>query len=150
MQQAELNFMDSDYIFSDDLKQLNSSDLDFVSGLEPESMWQAEALSSGDNVTVAKMMGNQRPLENLDLKLHLLRVSDPELLQKDGMKGFMLFNPKLFDRSTAVMIFECFKNLLEMAVDYPHKVVWDLPMLTQAEQQRQLVEWNNTSAPCPK
>ncbi|MCP4090131.1 MAG: hypothetical protein GY746_10090, partial [Gammaproteobacteria bacterium] len=61
--------MDSDYIFSDDLKQLSSSDLDFVSGLELESMCQAEALSSGDNVTVAKMMGNQLPLENVDLKL---------------------------------------------------------------------------------
>ncbi len=113
-------------------------------------MWRAEALSSGDNVTVAKMMGNQLPLENVDLKLLLLHVTDSKLLRKDGMKGFMLFNPKLFDRSTVVMIFECFKNLLEMAVDYPHKVVWDLPMLTQAEQQRQLVEWNKTSTPCPK
>ncbi|MCP4316691.1 MAG: AMP-binding protein, partial [Hyphomicrobiales bacterium] len=26
----------------------------------------------------------------------------------------------------------------------------DLPMLTQAEQQKQLVDWNKTSAPCPK
>ncbi|MCP4088963.1 MAG: AMP-binding protein, partial [Gammaproteobacteria bacterium] len=43
--------------------------------------------------------------------------------------------------------FECFKNLLEM--ENPHKVVWDLPMLTQAEQQKQIVEWNKTSAPCP-
>ncbi len=48
------------------------------------------------------------------------------------------------------MIFDCFKNLLEMAVETPHKVVWDLPMLTQAEQQKQLVDWNKTSAPCPK
>ncbi|MCP4146077.1 MAG: hypothetical protein GY752_12475, partial [bacterium] len=142
--------MDSDYIFSVDLKQLSSSDLDFVSDLELESMWQAEALNRSDNVTVANMKGNQLPLENVDLKLLLLRVSDSELMQKDGMKGIMLFNRKLFDRSTVVIIFECFKNLLEMAVDYPHKVVWDLPMLTQAEQQRQLVEWNNTSAPCPK
>ncbi len=148
--QAELNFIDSDYIFSDDLKQLSSSDLDFVSGLELESMFQGEVLSSGDNVAVAKMLGNHLPLENVDLKLLLLRVSDSELLRKDGMKGFMLFNPKLFDRSTVIMTFDSFKNLLEMAVENPHKVVWDLPMLTQAEQQRQLVEWNKTSAPCPK
>ncbi|MCP4328958.1 MAG: AMP-binding protein, partial [Alphaproteobacteria bacterium] len=47
-------------------------------------------------------------------------------------------------------IFNCFKNLLEMAVENPYKVVWDLPMLTQAEQQKQLVEWNKTSAPSPK
>ncbi len=62
----------------------------------------------------------------------------------------MVFNSRLFDRNTVVMIFDCFKNLLEMAVENPHKVVWDLPMLTQAEQQRQLVEWNKTPAPCPK
>ncbi len=48
------------------------------------------------------------------------------------------------------MIFECFKNLMGMAVETPHKVVWDLPMLTQAEQQKQLVDWNKISAPCPK
>ncbi len=48
------------------------------------------------------------------------------------------------------MIFGCFKNLLEMAVENPNKVVWDFPMLTQAEQQRQLVEWNKTPSPYSK
>ncbi|MCP4145920.1 MAG: hypothetical protein GY752_11635 [bacterium] len=62
----------------------------------------------------------------------------------------IVYNSKLFDRGTVVMIFDCFKNLLEMAVENPHKVVWHLPMITQAERQRQLVEWNITSAPCPK
>ncbi|MCP4318472.1 MAG: AMP-binding protein, partial [Hyphomicrobiales bacterium] len=41
-------------------------------------------------------------------------------------------------------------NLLEMAVENPHKVAWGLPMLTHAEQQKQLVEWNKRSAPYPK
>ncbi|MCP4088398.1 MAG: hypothetical protein GY746_01190 [Gammaproteobacteria bacterium] len=99
---------------------------------------------------MAKKLEGQLPLENVDLTLCLLRVADPELLQKDGMKGFMFFNSRLFNRSTVAMIFECFKRLLEMAVENPDKVVWDLPMLTQAEQQRQLVEWNETSAPHPK
>ncbi len=48
------------------------------------------------------------------------------------------------------MIFNCFKNLLGKAVETLHMVAWDLPMLTQAEQQKQLVDWNKTSAPCPK
>ncbi len=143
-----LNLIDDPFI--DGLKQMSCSNVEFLSGWELESMWQAEELSSGDYVTVAKVMENKQSLEKMDLVLHLFRVTDSELLWKDGMKGSMLFNPKLFDRSTVVMIFECFKNLLEMAVDYPHKVVWDLPMLIEAEQQRQLVEWNNTSAPYPK
>ncbi len=118
--------------------------------MELESLWETEEQSRSDNVVVAKAVENLLPLENMDLVLTLLRVANPELLRKDGMKGFMLFNSKLFDRSTVVMMFECFKNLLEMAVENPHKVVWDLPMLTHAEQQKQLVDWNKTSAPCPK
>ncbi len=129
---------------------MNSSDVEFLSVLELESEWQNEALSRSDNVTVVEVIENLLPLENMDLILHLFRLTDPKLLQKDGMKGCMLFNSRLFDRSTVVMILDCFKKLLEMAVENPHKVVWDLPMLTQAEQQKQLVEWNKTSAPCPK
>ncbi len=130
---------------------MSSSNLEFLSILELEhSMRQAEELRKSDSIPVVKEMEGQLPLENLDLTLHLLRIADSELLRKDGMKGIMAFNSRLFDRSTAVMIFEYFKNLLEMAVESPHKVVWDLPMLTQAEQQKQLVEWNRTSAPFPK
>ncbi len=143
-----LNLIDDPLI--DSLKQMSSSDVEFLSGLELESMWQAVDLSRSGNVPLAKVMEGQLPLENMDLVLHLSRVADSELLQEDGIKGWAVYNSRLFDRSTAAMIFECFKNLLDMAVENPHKVVWDLPMLTQAEQQRQLVEWNRTSAPCPK
>ncbi len=129
---------------------MSSSDIEFLSALELESLWQTEEQSSSDNVTVANVMEGQQPLGNMDLSLFLFRVADSELLRKDGIKGTMLFNSKLFDLSTVVMMFECFKNLLEMAVENPHKVVWDLPMLTQAERQKQSVEWNKTSALCPK
>ncbi len=145
-----LNLKDFDDLFIDGLKRMNSADVEFLSGLELNSVFQVKELSRGDDVSVAKAMKGQHPLENMDLTLYLLRVADPELLQKDGIKGFVFFNLRLFDRSTVAMIFECFKNLLELAVENPRKVVWDLPMLTQAEQQKQLVEWNKTSAPCPK
>ncbi len=121
-----------------------------MSGSELESILNAKALSRSDNVTVEEVLEGQQASENMDLTLTLLRVADPEILRKDGIKGCMIYNLRLFDRSTVVMIFDCFKNLLEMAVEHPNKVVWELPMLTQAEQQRQLVEWNKTSAPCPK
>ncbi len=129
---------------------MSSSDLECLSILELDSLWQAEELRKSDNAPVAKVMEGQLHLENMDLVLTVLHISDSELLRKDGMKGVIVYNSRLFDRSTVVMIFDCFKNLLEMAVENPHKVVWDLPMLTQSEQQRQLVEWNNTYAPCPK
>ncbi len=145
-----LNLKDFEDLFSDGLKQMSSSDVEFLSGLELESMWQAEELRKSDNVLVVKEVDGQLPIENLDLALTLLRIADSELLRKDGMKGVMVYNSRLFDQSTVVMIFDWFKNLLEMAVENPHKVVWDLPILPQTEQQRQLVEWNKTSAPCPK
>ncbi len=130
---------------------MNSPDVEFLSCSELESMWQAEGLNKNDKAIVEKVVETPLPLENLDLVLTLLRFANPESLRNDGgMKGSMLFNSKLFDRSTVVMIFDCLKNLLEVAVENPHEVVWDLPMLTQTEQQKQLVEWNKTSAPCPK
>ncbi|MCP3661901.1 MAG: hypothetical protein GY696_05290, partial [Gammaproteobacteria bacterium] len=136
--QVLLNLLD-DGSFIDGMKQMNSPDVEFLSGLELESMWQKEELNNNDKAIVEKVVETLLPLENMDLVLTLLRVANPELLRNNGMKGAMLFNSTLFDRSTVVMIFDCFKNLLEMAVETPHKVVWDLPMLTQAEQQKQLV-----------
>ncbi|MCP4328292.1 MAG: AMP-binding protein [Alphaproteobacteria bacterium] len=150
MEQVLLSSVDSDSYFSDGMKQMSSSDIEFLSALELESLWQTEEQSRSGHFPVAKAVEGQTPLEGMDLSLFLLRVSDSELLQKDGMKGSILFNSKLFDQSTVVMMFECFKNLLEMAVENPHKVVWDLPMLTQAEQKKQLMDWNKTSAPFPK
>ncbi len=143
-----LNLDDDPFI--DGLKQMSFSNVEFLSGLELVPMWQSEELSIGDNATVATVMEGQLPLENLDLALTLLRISDSETLRKYGIKGAMVYNSKLFDHGSVVMIFDCFKNLLEMVVVNPNKVVWDLPMLTQAGQQRQLVEWNKTSAPYPK
>ncbi len=115
---------------------MSSSDLEFFHFFDFESMWQAEEFNKNTNVTAEKLLEALRPLENLDLSLNLSYVTDSNLLQKDDIHGFMTFQPELFDRSTVVMMFECFKNLLEVAVERPHKVVWDLPMLTQTEQQR--------------
>ncbi|MCP4320226.1 MAG: hypothetical protein GY789_30670, partial [Hyphomicrobiales bacterium] len=148
--QVMLNLKDFDDLFIDGLKQMNSSDIEFLSAMELQSLWQTEEQSRSDNGAVEEVVESQMPLENVDLVFTLLRVSNPELLQKDGMKGGLVFNSRLFDRSTVVMIFECFKNLLEVTLENPHKVVWNLPMLTQTEQQKQLVDWNKTSAPYPK
>ncbi len=143
-----LNLIDDPFVSG--LKEMISSNVEFLSVLELESLWPSEELSKGDNVSVAEMMEGQQSLENMDLILALLRATDSELLWKDGMHGYLHYNLRLFDRSTVVMIFDCFKNLLEKAVENPNKVVWDLPMLTQAEQQKQVVEWNRTSSPYSK
>ncbi len=121
-----LNLIDDPFV--NGLKEMSSSDIEFVNVLELESTFQAEELSKGDNVSVAEMMEGQQSLENMDLILALLRATDSELLWKDGMNGYLHYNLRLFDRSTVVMIFDCFKNLLEKAVENPNKVVLDLPI----------------------
>ncbi len=143
--------MDHDeFRFADGLKQMRASDLEFVSAMELQFMKQAEQLGTSENGTLARATEGLSPLQNLDLHLHLFNVADAKLLRAGGMEGVIVFNSTLFDQSTAVMMFECFVNLLAMAVENPHKVVWGLPMLTQSEERRQLVEWIKTSAPCPK
>ncbi len=107
-----LNLKDFEDLFIDGLEQMSSSDVEFLSVSELESLWPSEELSKGDNVSVAKAMEGQKPLENLDLLLTLLRVDDSELLQKHGINGAIAYNLKLFDRSPVAMIFDCFKNLL--------------------------------------
>ncbi|MCP3664818.1 MAG: hypothetical protein GY696_20380, partial [Gammaproteobacteria bacterium] len=136
--QVSLNFMDNDeFRFADGLMQMRASGLEFVSAMELQFMKQAEQLGISENGILARATDGMSPLQNLDLHLHLFHVADTELLRIGGIEGVIIFNSTLFDRSTAVMMFECFENLLVMAVENPHKVVWDLPMLTQSEEQRQ-------------
>ncbi len=133
-----------------ELARMSSSDLQFTRPLDLPFVRQAKQQNESENDIMAGVTENIWSLESHDMQLSLFRPQDLELLRTDGMKGVMSFNSTLFDQSTAVMMFECFENLLVMAVENPHKVVWDLPMLTQPEKQRQLVEWNKTSAPCPR
>ncbi len=61
---------------------------------------------------------------------------------------------RIWERNVSVAI-----NIMYLFLEYTRgrprpqafrRSMWDLPMLTQAEQQKQLVDWNKTSAPCPK
>ncbi len=144
-----MNFSSVNSITSDELKQVSPSDVEFLSSMELLSMWRTEGLSRVHDFPVEKVTDDLTSRETLDFALNLHYVADSGPLQND-VHGTISFQPKLFDQSTVVMIFECFKNLLAMAVENPSKVVWDLPMLMQFEEQRQLVEWNKTSSPYPK
>ncbi|MCP3665492.1 MAG: hypothetical protein GY696_23850, partial [Gammaproteobacteria bacterium] len=135
--QVVLNFVDVGVNLKNELARMSSSDLEFTRPLELPFVRRAEQLNGSLNDTLAGLTEGIWSLESHDMQLSLFRPQDMELLRTDGMGGVMSFNSTLFDRSTAVMMFECFENLLVMAVENPHKVVWDLPMLTQSEEQRQ-------------
>ena len=56
------------------------------------------------------------------------------------------YNIDLFDESTISRILWNFKNLLEGIVDNPEGRISDIPILSAAELQQILVEWNDTRA----
>src|SRR5204862_8115491 len=59
------------------------------------------------------------------------------------------YDPALFDRATIERMAGHLRMLLDGMVDDPVRAVADLPMLTEAETHRLLVEWNDTSLEVP-
>ena len=64
---------------------------------------------------------------------------------QEGLSGFLEYNTDLFDGQTIERMIEHFKILLDGAVARPEQRLSRLPLLTGAEEQQLLVEWNRTS-----
>ena len=67
-----------------------------------------------------------------------------------GMQCFLEYSLDLFDDTTAARFIEHFRTLLEGIVRDPERSVDDLPLLTEAERRRILVDWNATQADYPR
>ncbi|MDF5719565.1 MAG: amino acid adenylation domain-containing protein [Rhizonema sp. PD37] len=61
-----------------------------------------------------------------------------------GLLGVWEYNTDLFDSSTIERMTSHFLTLLEGIIANPEQQISQLPLLTAAEQQQLLVEWNNT------
>jgi amino acid adenylation domain-containing protein len=69
------------------------------------------------------------------------------LRQREGRYiGFFEYNTDLFNRGRIKRMVGHFQTLLEAAVSNPYQPVATLPILTEAERQQILVEWNDTAA----
>ena len=66
-----------------------------------------------------------------------------------GLAGSAEYNTDLFDAGTVERMMAHYQRLLESAVADPDRSVFVLPMLTLAEQQQMLVEWNDTAVAYP-
>jgi amino acid adenylation domain-containing protein len=64
--------------------------------------------------------------------------------------GFFEYPSDLFDSSTIERMSGHFQTLLEGIVDDPDQSISTLPLLSEAERRRLLVEWNDTEADYPK
>ncbi|MEH2088948.1 amino acid adenylation domain-containing protein [Nostoc sp.] len=61
-----------------------------------------------------------------------------------GLEGVWSYSADLFDAATIVRIAQHFQTLLQAIVANPKAPIAELPLLSQAERQQLLVEWNNT------
>jgi amino acid adenylation domain-containing protein len=63
-----------------------------------------------------------------------------------GLRAQVDYSTDLFDDATITRMLKHFERLLEGVVSNPNRRVSELPLLTAEEQQRMLVEWNDTEA----
>jgi len=68
----------------------------------------------------------------------------------DGLVAEWEYNSDLFDEITIARMATHFQTLLEGIVANSKQAISDLPLLTPAERQQLLVEWNNTAKDYPQ
>ena len=68
----------------------------------------------------------------------------------DGIEGLMEYSTDLFEADTVGRLCRHFGVLLEAIVRDPDQSISGLPMLTEADRQQLLVEWNRTEADYPR
>lgn len=68
----------------------------------------------------------------------------------EGIQGKLEYNTDLFDRETIERMTGHFLTLLEAVAAAPDELLSGLPLLTEVERHRMLVEWNDTGSDYPK
>ncbi|HEX3131789.1 MAG TPA: condensation domain-containing protein, partial [Thermoanaerobaculia bacterium] len=87
------------------------------------------------------------PLERGFAKLDLTL----DMLERGGVfAGFFEYNTDLFDRETVARFSGHFVQLLRGAVADPNRAVGELPILSEEERRRTLVDWNRLFEGSPK
>ncbi|HKV81106.1 MAG TPA: amino acid adenylation domain-containing protein [Candidatus Sulfotelmatobacter sp.] len=83
------------------------------------------------------------PAEPFDLRV--------EFQETEGeLAGRFSYSTDLFDAATIARVMEHFCKLLESAATDPNAAISSLPMLSEAERHRLLVEWNDTRVEYPR
>jgi len=80
---------------------------------------------------------------NYDLMLSLWQA-------EERLIGSLEYNSALFEAATAKRITGHFETLLEAIASSPEQLIADIPILTQAERDQLLVDWNDTARDYPR
>ncbi|QIR37151.1 amino acid adenylation domain-containing protein [Tolypothrix sp. PCC 7910] len=68
---------------------------------------------------------------------------------EQGLTASLEYNSDLFEPATITRMAGHLQTLLERIVSNPEEKIWQLPLLTQPEQQQLLTQWNDTKANYP-
>src|SRR5204862_222305 len=66
--------------------------------------------------------------------------------EEEGLRGWLGYKTELFAAATIERLMEHLRVLLEAIIVSPEENIWRLPLLTEGERRRLLLEWNETSA----
>ncbi|NEQ80763.1 MAG: amino acid adenylation domain-containing protein, partial [Moorea sp. SIO2I5] len=93
----------------------------------------------------------QRPLLDVStncvyMDLQILIIEPPS---GRGLEGYVSYRNDIFDGATIARLMEHFLTLLTAIVANPQEKISKLPLITAAEKQKILQEWNNTKTDYP-
>ena len=71
-------------------------------------------------------------------------------LTEENIRGSFTFNTDLFTSDTIKQLATHYQQLLEGLVENPQQGVRQIPLLTNTEQQRLIIEWNGTTQDYPQ
>ncbi|MCP4654181.1 MAG: AMP-binding protein, partial [bacterium] len=63
---------------------------------------------------------------------------------EEGLRGGLEYNVDLFDRTTIHRLLGSWRRLLEAVVSDPERCLFELPLISEAERQQLVREWNDT------
>ncbi|MGD1698460.1 amino acid adenylation domain-containing protein [Dapis sp. BLCC M229] len=108
---------------------------------------QSEAINpsfSLANLEVSRYEGIEPEMNvRLDLEVHLWE-------EGEEIKGLCAYNRDLFEEQTIRRMLSHYENLLSAALETPDIPISQLPLMTEAELNQILVEWNNTKTDYPR
>jgi amino acid adenylation domain-containing protein len=90
-------------------------------------------------------------LEFLEIDTHVAKFDFTLSFENtaDGLKGALEYSTDLFEHSTIERLLHHLQMLLQGIVANPDQPIAQLPMLSAAEQQQLLIDWNNTAIDYP-
>ena len=92
-------------------------------------------------------------MESLPLPVDVRARFDLEVIiweMSEGLEGVWSYNSDLFDGATITRMGQHFQTVLEAVVANPEVRVAEIPLLSPAERDQLLVEWNNTQTDYPQ